>query len=157
MSNLFGEMRYFPYLCRKIDNIMAKYSIITINYNNADGLRRTIESVVSQTFDDYEYVIIDGGSTDGSVDVIKEYENKISYWVSEKDGGIYNAMNKGVKASNGEYLIFMNSGDVFYRDKVLEDIMPYLLTVIIALVVIALIIGWVKKFRHFVKTGGKHE
>ena len=99
-----------------------KYSIVTINYNNAEGLRRTIQSVVSQTYADYEYVMIEGGSTDGSVDIIKEYENKISYWVSEKDGGIYNAMNKGVKASNGEYLIFMNSGDVFYRDKVLEDI-----------------------------------
>ena len=122
MSNLFGEMRYFPYLCRKIDNIMAKYSIITINYNNAEGLRRTIKSVVSQTFVDYEYVIIDGGSTDGSVDVIKEYENKISYWVSEKDGGIYNAMNKGVQVAHGEYLIFMNSGDIFYSDSVLSDV-----------------------------------
>lgn len=99
-----------------------KLSIITINYNNANGLRRTIESVVSQTYNDYEYIIIDGGSTDGSVGVIKEYENKISYWVSEKDGGIYNAMNKGVKVAHGEYLIFMNSGDVFYRDKVLEEI-----------------------------------
>ena len=99
-----------------------KYSIVTINYNNAEGLRRTIQSVVSQTFVDYEYVIIDGGSTDGSVDVIKEYENKISYWVSEKDGGIYNAMNKGVKVAHGEYLIFMNSGDVFYSNRVLEEI-----------------------------------
>ena len=106
----------------KKKNNMAKYSIITINYNNADGLRRTIESVVSQTFDNYEYVIIDGGSTDGSVDVIKEYEHNITYWVSEKDGGIYNAMNKGVKAAHGEYLIFMNSGDVFYSDSVLLDI-----------------------------------
>lgn len=101
---------------------MAKYSIITINYNNADGLRRTIESVVSQTFDDYEYVIIDGGSTDGSVDVIKEYEHNITYWVSEKDGGIYNAMNKGVKAAHGVYLIFMNSGDVFFCNTVLSDV-----------------------------------
>ena len=99
-----------------------KYSIITINYNNADGLRRTIESVVSQTYADYEYLIIDGGSTDGSVNAIKEYEDKISYWVSEKDGGIYNAMNKGVKVAHGEYLIFMNSGDVFYNDRVIERI-----------------------------------
>ena len=99
-----------------------KYSIITINYNNADGLRRTIESVVSQTYADYEYLIIDGGSTDGSVNAIKEYEDKISYWVSEKDGGIYNAMNKGVKVAHGEYLIFMDSGDVFYNDRVLENI-----------------------------------
>ena len=98
-----------------------KFTVITINYNNADGLRQTILSVVGQTCDDYEYVIIDGGSTDGSVEVIKEREDKISYWVSEKDGGIYNAMNKGVKAARGEYLIFMNSGDIFYDNKVLSD------------------------------------
>ena len=104
------------------NNIEMKYSIITINYNNADGLRRTIESVVNQTYTDYEYLIIDGGSTDGSVNAIKEYEDKISYWVSEKDGGIYNAMNKGVKVAHGEYLIFMNSGDVFYNNRVLERI-----------------------------------
>ena len=74
-----------------------KFTVITINYNNADGLRRTIKSTVGQTYCDYEYVIIDGGSTDASVDVIKEYENKITYWVSEKDGGIYNARSKGMK------------------------------------------------------------
>ena len=99
-----------------------KYSIITINYNNADGLRRTIQSVVSQTYADYEYLIIDGGSSDGSVNAIKDYEDRISYWVSEKDGGIYNAMNKGVKVAHGEYLIFMNSGDVFYNSDVLKNI-----------------------------------
>lgn len=99
-----------------------KFTIITINYNNADGLRRTIESVVNQTYTDYEYVIIDGGSADGSVDVIREYEDKITYWVSEKDKGIYNAMNKGVKVSHGDYLMFMNSGDVFYSYTVLEEV-----------------------------------
>ena len=78
-----------------------KYSIVTINYNNAEGLRRTIQSVVSQTYADYEYLIIDGGSSDGSVNAIKDYEDRISYWVSEKDGGIYNAMNKGVKVEIG--------------------------------------------------------
>lgn len=91
-----------------------KYSIITINYNNADGLRRTIESVVNQTYKDIEYIIIDGGSTDGSVDVIKEYGSQIDYWVSEPDKGIYNAMNKGILQAHGEYLNFMNSGDCFY-------------------------------------------
>lgn len=99
-----------------------KYTVITINYNNAEGLRRTIDSVVNQTCTDYEYAIIDGGSTDGSVEIIKEYEDKITYWVSENDNGIYNAMNKGVKVAQGEYLIFMNSGDVFYSEKVLEEI-----------------------------------
>ena len=99
-----------------------KYTIITINYNNADGLRRTIESVVCQTYSDYEYVIIDGGSTDASVDIIHKYAKHVDYWVSEKDGGIYNAMNKGVKVAHGEYLIFMNSGDVFYNNRVFENI-----------------------------------
>lgn len=97
-----------------------KYSIITVNYNNKEGLRQTIESVISQTFLDYEYIIIDGGSTDGSVDVLKEYDKHITYWVSEKDKGIYNGMNKGIAKANGEYLNFMNSGDRFYDEKVLQ-------------------------------------
>ena len=84
------------------------YSIITINFNNCDGLRRTIESVVNQTNADYEYIVIDGGSTDRSVDVIQKYSDRISYWVSEKDDGIYNAMNKGVRHAHGDYLVFMN-------------------------------------------------
>ena len=91
-----------------------KLSIITINYNNCDGLRKTIESVVNQTCHEFEYIIIDGGSTDGSVDVIKQYADKIDYWVSEPDKGIYNAMNKGISAAKGEYLNFMNSGDCFF-------------------------------------------
>lgn len=103
-----------------------KYSIITINYNHAEGLRRTIESVVNQTCKDYEYIIIDGGSTDGSVDVIKEYADKIDFWVSEPDKGIYNAMNKGIDHAHGEYLNFMNSGDCFYALTVLEEVKPLL-------------------------------
>lgn len=99
-----------------------KYSIITINYNNKDGLRRTIESVINQTYKDFEYIIIDGGSTDGSVDVIKEYAEKIDYWVSEPDKGIYNAMNKGILQTHGEYLNFMNSGDCFYDNTRLESV-----------------------------------
>lgn len=95
------------------------YSIITINYNNADGLRRTIESVVGQTYDNYEYIVVDGGSTDGSLDVINEYTKYISYWVSERDDGIYHAMNKGVAFAHGNYSIFMNSGDCFYDKYVL--------------------------------------
>lgn len=93
---------------------MKKFSIITINYNNCAGLRKTIESVVNQTCKDFEYIIIDGGSTDGSVEVIQEYADRIDYWVSEPDKGIYNAMNKGILKANGEYLNFMNSGDCFY-------------------------------------------
>ena len=99
-----------------------KLSIITINYNNKDGLRKTIDSVVRQTFRDYEYIIIDGGSTDGSVDVIKENEEYVSYWVSEKDNGIYHAMNKGVKVAKGDYCLFMNSSDTIYSSNTLQDI-----------------------------------
>ena len=100
-----------------------KYSIITINYNNRDGLERTIQSVINQTCQDFEYIIIDGGSTDGSVDVIKKYADRIDYWVSEPDKGIYNAMNKGILQAHGEYLNFMNSGDCFYNDEVLDNLL----------------------------------
>ena len=99
-----------------------KLSVITINFNNRDGLRKTIESVVKQTYKDFEYIIIDGGSTDGSVDVIKEYADKIDYWVSEPDKGIYNAMNKGIDVAKGEYCIFMNSGDVFFSNDVYNEV-----------------------------------
>ncbi len=99
-----------------------RYSIITINYNNEEGLRHTIESIVCQTYTDFEFIIIDGGSTDGSVDVIKEYAEHIAYWVSEKDNGRYNAMNKGVCQAKGDYCIFMNSGDCFYKENVLKEI-----------------------------------
>ena len=102
-----------------------KYSIITVNYNNKDGLRATIESVVSQTFRDFEFIVIDGGSTDGSVDVLKEYDDKITYWVSEPDKGIYNGMNKGIAKATGDYLNFMNSGDCFYDDNVLQRVTDY--------------------------------
>ena len=105
---------------------MPKLSVITINYNNCDGLRKTIESVVNQTYKDLEYILIDGASTDGSVDVIKEYASKIDYWVSEPDKGIYNAMNKGIDVANGEYCIFMNSGDLFYNSSALADVEPKL-------------------------------
>ncbi len=102
-----------------------KYSIITINYNHIEGLKKTIESVITQTYTDYEYIIIDGGSTDGSVDIIKEYEGHITYWISEKDNGVYHAMNKGVVQAQGDYCIFMNSGDRFHSPKVLESFEQY--------------------------------
>jgi glycosyltransferase involved in cell wall biosynthesis len=91
-----------------------RFSIITVNLNNILGLRKTIENVVCQTFTDYEYVIIDGGSTDGSVEVIQEFADKITYWVSEADKGIYNAMNKGIDVAKGDFICFLNSGDEFF-------------------------------------------
>lgn len=99
-----------------------KYSIITVNYNNYNGLHHTIESVISQTYKDYEFIIIDGGSTDGSKELLEEYDAYIDYWVSEPDNGIYNGMNKGIVISHGEYLNFMNSGDTFYKSTTLEEV-----------------------------------
>jgi glycosyltransferase involved in cell wall biosynthesis len=99
---------------------MPKLSIITINYNNLDGLKRTVESVVNQTWQEFEYIIIDGGSTDGSADYIESQSEYIDYWVSEPDKGIYNAMNKGIAKATGEYLLFLNSGDHLYEGSVLE-------------------------------------
>ena len=135
-----------------------KLSIITINYNNAEGLRQTLASVAMQTCREFEHIIVDGGSNDESVDIIREYESIISNrksiilkWVSEKDNGIYDAMNKGVeiasgirvvnalnrselvedknkgiKKATGDYLYFLNSGDVLADEKVIEGLMTQL-------------------------------
>ena len=97
-------------------------SIITINYNNKEGLIKTIESVINQDYKWVEFVVIDGGSNDGSLDIIQKYERQISYWISEPDNGIYHAMNKGVAIARGEYCNFMNSGDCFYDNHVLSSI-----------------------------------
>lgn len=103
-----------------------KLSIITINYNNSSGLLKTINSVVNQSCTEFEYVIIDGGSTDGSLEHIEKNTSKITYWISEPDKGIYSAMNKGILASSGEYLLFLNSGDVLYDTKVVESVVDSL-------------------------------
>ena len=92
-------------------------SIVTINYNNKKGLAKTIESVTNQEFKDFEWIIVDGGSTDESVALIQDNLNHIDYWVSEKDQGIYDAMNKGIKASTRDYILFLNSGDYFYTNE----------------------------------------
>ena len=101
---------------------MPKLSIITINRNNSKGLEKTIQGVISQTFTDFEYIIIDGASTDDSVAIIRKYENRITFWISEPDKGIFNAMNKGVLRSKGEYIQFSNSGDWFVNPEVLSDV-----------------------------------
>ena len=99
-----------------------RVSIITVNYNNKEGLRKTIESVIHQNYNQFEFIVIDGGSDDGSYDVIQEYKEHIDYWVSEPDKGIYNAMNKGIEVASGEYCNFMNSGDCFFDNNVLTSI-----------------------------------
>ena len=97
-----------------------KISIITINFNNKEGLEKTILSVINQTYQDFEYVVIDGGSKDGSKEILEKYADKIDHWISETDEGIYNAMNKGIANTNGEYLLFVNSGDELYNKLVFE-------------------------------------
>lgn len=99
-----------------------KLSIITVNLNNRDGLQKTIDSVVSQTFRDFEWIVIDGGSTDGSKELIEQYADHFAYWVSEPDKGVYNAMNKGIRVARGEYINFMNSGDCFAFASILSEI-----------------------------------
>ncbi|MCO6500404.1 MAG: glycosyltransferase [Vicingus serpentipes] len=96
-------------------------SIITINFNDKVGLERTFKSVFNQTYQGFEYLVIDGGSTDGSREAIENNKDKIDYYLSEADNGVYNAMNKGIKKATGEYLLFLNSGDELYDSKVLEE------------------------------------
>lgn len=103
-----------------------KLSIITICYNNRQGLEKTLRSVCAQLTPEVEYIVIDGGSTDGSVDLIKQYADHITYWVSEPDKGIYNAMNKGIAVAKGEYVNFMNSGDCFVSDDIIARVLPRL-------------------------------
>jgi len=96
-------------------------SVITINYKNKAGLERTFRSVFEQTYSGFEYIVIDGGSQDGSKELIEENAAKITYWVSEPDKGVYNAMNKGIRAAKGKYLFFLNSGDTFFNETVLSS------------------------------------
>lgn len=105
-----------------------KLSIITINRNNAAGLEKTIQSVASQSFKDFEYVIVDGASTDGSVEMIKKYESQFAHlrWLSEPDAGIYNAMNKGIRMASGDYIQILNSADALASDVVTEKMLAAL-------------------------------
>jgi glycosyltransferase involved in cell wall biosynthesis len=107
---------------------MPELSVITINLNNKDGLEKTIRSVVEQTYLDYEYIVVDGNSTDGSKDIIHKYENRIAKWISEPDAGIYNAMNKALRLAKGEYCFFLNSGDYLCDKTTLSNVFAENLT-----------------------------
>ena len=100
-----------------------KISIVTICYNCKDDLEMTIKSVISQTYSNIEYVVIDGGSTDGTLDVVEKYKEHFAFCVSEKDDGIYDALNKGVQHCTGDWILCLNAGDILYDDKVLSDIL----------------------------------
>lgn len=100
-----------------------KISVITVVYNDAEHIRETMESFFSQTWENKEYIVIDGGSTDGTVDVIREYSNHLAYWCSEKDDGIYAAMNKGILHATGDWINILNSGDRYVCEQSLEMVM----------------------------------
>src|SRR4051794_8231071 len=101
-------------------------SIITINLNNANGLLRTIKSVLNQTDKRFQFTVIDGGSTDNSLEHLEEYKQYFHYWISVKDKGIYDAMNKGIMNSTGQYCLFLNSGDWLINNDVVKHVLPYL-------------------------------
>jgi glycosyltransferase involved in cell wall biosynthesis len=108
-----------------MEQIKANYkiSVITVVYNDVHNIRKTIDSFFSQTWKDKEYIIIDGGSTDGTIDIIREYNDRLAFWCSEPDGGIYDAMNKGISHTTGDWINFLNSGDCYVSEHSLEDIM----------------------------------
>ena len=106
-------------------NKKPKFSLITVVLNNKELLEKTIESVLNQNFKNFEYIIIDGGSNDGTLEILKKYNNKIDYWLSERDNGIYDAFNKGMELSKGDYLGIINSDDT-YRSNALNIISKYI-------------------------------
>lgn len=98
------------------------FSIITVTYNAAEWLERTVLSVLRQSYPQIEYLIIDGGSTDGTVEIIQQYQDGLAYWISEPDGGLYDAMNKGLRQATGDYVWFINAGDTLHTANTLQEI-----------------------------------
>lgn len=103
-------------------NSLPKISVITVVYNGVQFIESTIKSVIGQTYSNVEYLIVDGKSDDGTVELIQKYESQISFWISEKDSGIYDAMNKGLQKATGDFVLFMNAGDGFYANDTLAKI-----------------------------------
>ncbi|WP_297089106.1 glycosyltransferase family 2 protein [uncultured Draconibacterium sp.] len=101
---------------------LPKISVITVVFNAVELLEQTIKSIICQSYANLEYIVIDGSSTDGTVDIIKKYDKAITHWISEKDTGIYDAMNKGLKMASGDYVIFINAGDMLYACDTLAKI-----------------------------------
>ena len=100
-----------------MEEVRDKISVITVVYNDVGSIRNTMESFFSQTWKNKEYIVIDGGSTDGTADIIREYEDRLAFWCSEKDNGLYDALNKGIAHAKGDWVIVLNSGDFFFSKK----------------------------------------
>ena len=101
-----------------------KVTVVTVCYNAVKEIEKTIQSVIGQTYDNVEYIIVDGGSTDGTLDIIRKYSSRITRWVSEPDKGIFDAMNKSARMATGEYINFMNAGDLFLMRKCSPTFLP---------------------------------
>lgn len=115
-----GQRTHGVFKVNSLENILI--SVVTIVFNGSKELEKTIESVLNQSYENIEYIIIDGGSSDGTLEIIRKYESRIDYWVSQKDNGIYDAMNKGIELASGQWLNFMNCGDRFFSERVLESV-----------------------------------
>lgn len=106
--------------CSRFDSHMPLVTVVTVVLNGRDCLEETILSVITQTYENVEYIVIDGGSTDGTLDIVRRYDNCIDYWLSEPDKGIYDAMNKGAELASGEWINFMNAGDRFHANNLVS-------------------------------------
>ncbi|MDQ1243689.1 MAG: hypothetical protein QG565_29 [Campylobacterota bacterium] len=120
-----GGLRTKGYFKKSYEN-KPLISIITVVFNGEKYLEETIESVINQTYDNVEYIIVDGGSTDGTLDIIKKYEDMIDYWVSEKDGGIYDAMNKGIDVASGKIIGIINADDYYASDDIFKKLVKFI-------------------------------
>jgi len=120
----FGGLRQ-KNIYKQSSNNAPLFSVVTVVYNGEKHIEQTIQSVLQQSYPNIEYIVVDGNSTDKTVDIIKKYENQIDYWVSEKDTGIYNAMNKGIKLCSGDYISFINADD-WYKEEIFTKIVDKL-------------------------------
>ncbi|KIL49929.1 glycosyltransferase [Jeotgalibacillus soli] len=107
-------------------NKQPKISIITACFNSEETIEQTIQSVINQTYDNVEYILIDGASSDGTMEIVNKYRDRIAVLVSEKDGGVYDAFNKGIEYASGEYILFLNSDDYFFAESVIEQLADFL-------------------------------
>ncbi len=122
MDHYEGGLRARSKFSKKSQPGMPLITIISVVYNGAEQVEQTILSILNQSYENIEYIVIDGGSTDKTLDIIRKYDAKIAYWTSEPDRGIYDAMNKGIRLASGDWINFMNAGDDFYQTDVVERV-----------------------------------